>query len=77
MTASKLTDKEMNDLKSQVLIDRLDYLCEELGDPARYHAALRSKGVISSDDIERVKAKVTARDKVSHDAVAVPVCVCY
>ena len=64
MSAVKLTDKEMNDLKSQVLIERIEYLCEELGDPARYHAALRAKGVLSQEDIERVKAKVTGREKV-------------
>ena len=65
MTATKLTEKEMNELKSEVLRERIDYLCEELGDPGRYYPALRSKGVLTLDDCERVKSKVTSREKVS------------
>ena len=62
--AAKLTDKEMNELKAQVLIDRIDYLSGELGDPGRYYPALRAKRVLSQEDCERVKAKVTSREKV-------------
>lgn len=62
--ATKLTDKEMNELKQQVLISRLDYLSGELGDPGRYYPALRAKGVLSHEDCEKIKAKVTSREKV-------------
>lgn len=64
--ATKLTDKELNELKQQVLIDRLDYLSAELGDPGRYYPALRAKGVLSHEDCERIKAKVTSREKVKN-----------
>lgn len=63
--ASKLPDKDMNDLKGKVLISRMDYLSAELGDPGRYFPALRAKGVLSPEDCERIKAKVTSSEKVT------------
>ena len=62
--AAKLPDKDMNELKKQVLIDRVDYLSGEIGDPGRYFPALRAKGVLSPEDCEKIKAKVTSREKV-------------
>jgi hypothetical protein len=62
--ATKLPDKEMNELKGKVLIGRVDYLSDELGDPARYFPALRAKGVLFPEDCDRIKAKVTASEKV-------------
>ena len=64
MTVTNLTQKEMNELKSEVLQERMDYLCNQLGDPRRYFPALRSKGVLTYDDCERVKSKVTSTEKV-------------
>ena len=63
--AAKSQDKEMNELKKKVLIDRVDYLSGELGDPGRYLPALRAKGVLSLEDCEKIKAKVTSREKVT------------
>ena len=63
--AAKLPDKDMNELKNQVLIDRVDYLSGEIGDPGRYFPALRAKGVLSPEDCEKIKAKVTSREKVN------------
>jgi hypothetical protein len=62
--ATKLADKDMNELKGNVLIGRVDYLSAELGDPARYFPALRAKGVLFPEDCEKIKAKVTASEKV-------------
>ena len=66
--ASKLGDSDMNELKGKVLIGRVDYLSDELGDPARYFPALRAKGVLFPEDCERIKAKVTAREKVRNSS---------
>ena len=62
---ASLPDKEMNDLKGDVLISRVDYLSAELGDPGRYFPALRAKGVLLPEDCEKIKAKVTSNEKVS------------
>ena len=62
--AAKLADSDMNELKGNVLIERMEYLSSELGDPARYFPALRAKGVLFPEDCEKIKAKVTASEKV-------------
>jgi hypothetical protein len=62
--ATKLADTDMNELKGNVLIGRVDYLSAELGDPSRYFPALRAKGVLFPEDCEKIKAKVTASEKV-------------
>ena len=63
--AGKMPQSDMNELKAKVLIGRIAYLSEELGDPARYFPALRAKGVLYPDDCDKIKAKVTASEKVS------------
>ena len=69
--ATRLADAEMNELKGMVLIGRVDYLSAELGDPARYFPALRAKGVLFPEDCEKIKAKVTASEKVKAQFYAV------
>lgn len=51
-------------MKKQVLVNRLEYLSDELGDPGRYFPALRAKGILSPEDCEKIKAKVTNRERV-------------
>ena len=62
--ATKSGQGDMNELKAKVLIGRIGYLSSELGDPARYFPALRAKGVLFTEDCEKIKAKVTASEKV-------------
>ena len=62
---SNLAEKEMNELKGNVLISRVEYLSAELGEPGRYFPALRAKGVLFPEDCEKIRAKVTSSEKVT------------
>lgn len=60
---SSLPVEQLMRLKESVLIERLDYLCEELGDPGRYFPDLRSKSVLNMTDTQLIKSKATDREK--------------
>ena len=60
---SSLSVEQLNRLKESVLLDKMGYLCEELGDPGRYFPELRSKNVLSTVDTQLIKTKPTDREK--------------
>lgn len=62
-TMPTLTDEQLNHLKKTVLLEKISYLCEELGDPGRYFPELRSKNVLSTVDTQLIKSKATDNEK--------------
>lgn len=60
---STLTDEQLNHLKKTVLLEKIGYLCEELGDPGRYFPELRAKNVLSTVDTQLIKSKPTDNEK--------------
>ena len=60
---SSLTVEQLNRLKESVLLEKMSYLCEELGDPGRYFPELRSKNVLNTVDTQLIKTKPTDREK--------------
>ena len=64
MTEKQLSEERLRRLKLQVLNDHRDFLCRELGDPARYLPYLRSKRVLDDSSAERIKSKATPSEKV-------------
>ena len=60
---NSLSAEQLKDLKRSVLLDKLAYLCEELGDPGRYFPELRSKHVLDVTDTDVIKSKPTDRAK--------------
>eukprot|EP00731_Ephydatia_muelleri_P024739 Em0016g1010a len=65
MTEKQSSDEKVRSLKLQVLNEHRDFLCRELGDPARYLPYLRSKGVLDDNSADRIKSKATTSDKVA------------
>ena len=65
MTEKQPSDEKVRSLKLQVLNEHRDFLCKELGDPARYLPYLSSKGVLDENNVERIKSKATNSDKVT------------
>lgn len=63
MSRSTLSEEQLNGLKETVLLEKIAYLCEELGDPGRYFPELRSKNVLNMTDTQLIKTKPTDRDK--------------
>ncbi len=59
----ELPDKNLKEVKTQVLEEQIGYLCEELGDPGRYLPQLRSKGILNSEDCQIIRSKVTFTEK--------------
>ena len=64
MTEKQLSEERVRSLKLQVLNEHRDFLCRELGDPARYLPYLRSKRVLDDNSAERIKSKTTTSEKV-------------
>ena len=62
---STLTVEQLNSLKESVLLEKISYLCEELGDPGRYFPELRAKNVLSVVDTQLIKSKPTDQEKTS------------
>ena len=62
---SSLSSEQLKELKRSVLLDKLAYLCEELGDPGRYFPELRSKHVLDVTDTDVIKSKLTEREKTT------------
>lgn len=60
---TSLTAEQLNRLKESVLLEKIGYLCEELGDPGRYFPDLRSKNVLNTVDTQLIKTKSTDREK--------------
>ena len=58
-----MSERRLRDIKTQVLEQEMNFLCEELGDPGRYFPHLRSKGLLDDSDCQNIRSKVTARDK--------------
>ena len=52
------------ELKRNVLQGEMVNLVGDLGDPDRYLIYLRAKKILNLDDCERIRAKVTTRDRV-------------
>ena len=46
-----------------MLLEKIGYLCEMLGDPGRYFPELRSKNVLSIVDTQLIKSKPTDSEK--------------
>ena len=61
---SSLSEEKLWRLKESVLEEKIDWLCGELGDPARYYPELRAKRVLTLDDTQKIQAQVTDRQKV-------------
>ena len=55
----------MADTKSQILLDELEYLQEELGDPSRYFRDFVKQGLLTEVQCERIKQQSTNAEKVS------------
>ena len=55
---------KVNQLKESVLLEKMDYLCEELGNPGRYFPELRTKNVLNTTDTQFIKTKPTDREKL-------------
>ena len=47
-----------------MLLEKIGYLCEELGDPGRYFPELRNKNVLATVDTQLIKSKPTDREKI-------------
>ena len=60
---TSLTVEQLNRLKESVLLEKIGYLCEELGDPGRYFPELRAKNVLNTTDTQFIKTKPTDREK--------------
>ena len=59
----ELAFEQLNSLKELVLLEKIGYLCEELGDPGRYFHELRGKNVLNTFDTQLIKSKPTNRKK--------------
>ncbi len=59
MSGAKLTGEELQRVKQDVLREQESYLCEEIGDPGRYFASLRSKGILSQGDCDVIRKQHT------------------
>ena len=64
MASGRLDEGQLKALKKEVLYGQIHYLSEELGDPGRYFPFLKSKGVLDSEDCDRIRAKESGRTKV-------------
>lgn len=64
MTDKQQSSEDVRTLKLKVLRDHRDFLCRELGDPARYLPYLKSKGVLDDSGADRIKSKGTTSEKV-------------
>ena len=58
-----MSGEHLNRLKASVLLEKIGFLCEELGDPGRYFPELRSKNVLDTGDAQLIKSKATDREK--------------
>ena len=65
MSSQTLSSEQLKELKKSVLLDKLAYLCEELGDPGRYFPELRSKHVLDVTDTDVIKSKPTELEKTT------------
>lgn len=61
---SSLSEEQVYRLKESVLVEKMSWLCDELGDPGRYFPELRSKRVLSVTDTQLIKSKPTDQDKI-------------
>ena len=64
MATVRLGEDQLKGLKAKVLAEQVGYLSEELGDPGRYFPFLKSKGILDTDDCDRIRAKETSRERV-------------
>ena len=61
---SSLSEEKLRSLKESVLVEKMSWLCDEIGDPGRYFPELRSKRVLNVTDTQLVKSKATDREKI-------------
>ena len=59
----QITEKELDGLKIQVLNEKLDDICEQLGDPGRYFASFKAKDLLSQSDCEEIKSEKTSIER--------------
>lgn len=59
-----LSEDQLKKLKEDVLVEKMGWLCDELGDPGRYFPELKSKRVLNATDTQLIKTKPTDREKI-------------
>lgn len=64
MATGRLSEDQLKSLKAKVLAEQVHYLSEELGDPGRYFPFLKSKGLLDTEDCDRIRAKETSKERV-------------
>lgn len=60
----ELTDAKVRELKKQAILDQVELLSNDLGNPERYFPQLRSAGLLDRFDCETIRHQVTGREKV-------------
>ncbi len=58
-----ITERELDELKKSVLLEKLDEISEQLGDPGRYFASFKAKDILSQTDCELIKAEKTSVER--------------
>ena len=59
----EITEIELDELKKTVLLEKLDEICEQLGDPGRYFASFKAKDILNQTDCELIKAEKTSVER--------------
>ncbi len=57
---------DMKSLKTTVLKAEMAFICEELGDPARYIPSLRGKNLLDQKDTDLIRSQPTSFHKTQH-----------
>ena len=52
----EISERELDELKKAVLIEKVQEISEQLGDPGRYFASFRAKDLLNQSDCEEIKA---------------------
>ena len=64
MSTATLSEDQIRKLKEAVLIEKIAYLCDDVGDPGRYFPELRSKSILGTMDTDSIRSKTSDREKM-------------